>query len=199
MRHLIILTAFAIVAACATGATGPGAADRFDSFRATETRDFRGYDKVYLAPPVAGPEVLARVETRRLRSNERPIGARDITDMLGELNEDLERELGRVAELVDGPGPGILTVRTTLTDLNANRPTQTELAMQPGLTMNSIASGDSAVQIQLLEDGRLLAEIRDRDNIDTLIDQGVINAGVWVTARQHFSQVASRLAALLSD
>ncbi|MEM1381127.1 MAG: hypothetical protein AAGH41_10940 [Pseudomonadota bacterium] len=200
MRNLFLSAAFLGLAACATGATGPDAAARFDRFTEVSTRDFTGYDQVFIAAPVAGEDIVKRIGVRipGIRRDVRPLSQRDVDFMLGELNGELRGAVGSVATLVDAPGPGILTIRTILTDLDANRPTQIELAQEPGLSLQSLSAGDSSITLQFLEDGTLLAEARDTDNVVSLQDQGVIAAGIWTTARQHFRQVSNKVAALLS-
>lgn len=200
MRSLLISAAAALaLAACATGPTGPDAAGRFDSFQAIETSDFRGYDRVQLLMPVPSAEVAARIDARTVgRSDIRPISRRDMDAKLMDLRDDLARELGKQVRIVEQAGPGVVTVRTTLTALNANRPTMAEMADSPGLSFDSIAAGDAAVRIELLEDGQLLAVIDDRDNVTSLNDPGVNTAAIWGTADQFFRQVASKLGALFA-
>ncbi|NRA30379.1 MAG: DUF3313 family protein [Parvularculaceae bacterium] len=199
MRKLILSLAILTLAACASSPTGPGATGRFDSFNAVQTRDFTGYDSVYIAMPTASEELLERRNIRTLRRQERPIGDREISFMANQLMGDLNRELGRVATIVGNPGPGVLTVQTEITKLNANRPTQTEMQVEPGLSFESIYAGDAAVTIRLLEDDKLLAVIKDEDNMQRLFDRGPQVFGIWDTARQHFGRVSAKLAALLQD
>lgn len=199
MRKLILSLVILTLAGCATSATGPGAASRFDSFNAVETRDFTSYDKVYIAMPTASEELLERRNIRSLRRQERPIGDREINFMANQLMSDLNRQLGQVAQVVGNPGPGVLTVQTEITKLNANRPTQTEMQAEPGLSFESVYAGDAAVTIRLLEEDRLLAVIKDEDNMQQLFDRGPQVFGIWDTARQHFGRVSAKLAALLQD
>ncbi|MCQ8186384.1 DUF3313 family protein [Parvularcula maris] len=198
MRALLLALPLCL-AACAGGPTGPEAAKRFDRFEAVETNDFRSYEQVQVIAPEAGEELQARAD-RRLptRSLEREIATRDIEYKLADLREEIEEALAREVELVEEGGPGILTVRTILTQLEANRPTQAELAAQPGLDFNSISEGRASVRIELSEDGRLLAVIEDADNVTGLNDPRILpGAGIWTTADQHFDAVARKLTALL--
>jgi len=200
MRKLVASLALIALTACASTATGPGAASRFDSFRAVETRDFTGYDRVYIAMPVASDELLERRDVRRVvRNDVRPIGDREINQMANQLFNDLNRQVGRVAQVVGNPGPGVLTIQSEITKLNANRPTQTELGREPGLSFDSIYVGDAAVTIRLLEEDRLLAVIKDADNERSLQDRSIQSFGIWDTARRQFGQVSAKLAALLQD
>lgn len=198
MRKLLILGAALMLTACATP-TGPDAAGSFDRFRVVTTKDFRSYDRVQVLPPEAGPEVLKRVDARRYRVNERPISQRDLDAQLADLEQSLIQAVGREAQIVQQGGEGVLTIAATVTDLNANRPTQAELAAEPGLSLQSIATGDSAVRIELSENGRVLAVIEDRDNVNSLADPEAQVAGIWTTARRHFNRVSANVAALLRD
>lgn len=201
MRTILLAAAAALaLSACATGPTGPEAASRFDSYQGE--RDVTAFDRVQLLRPVASADVQARVGMRSVgisRRDERPISQRDLDAKIDDLYDDLRREIGASARLVDEAGPGVLTIQTTLTDLNANRPTQAELAAQPGLDFRSIASGDASVTYVLSEDGRTIATIRDGDNVTSLADQRVFGAGIWSTADQFFRQTANRMGSLLAS
>lgn len=197
----VAAAALVTLTACASGPTGPDAAGRFDSFEAVVTNDFTGYDKVYIKAPTAGPEIQARIGSRRLLARtrrDRPIDQRDVDKKLEDLHQDLERALGRRARLVDESGPGVLTITTVVTQLDANRPTQAELAAEPGLSLQSIDAGDAAVMITLSENGRVLARLRDSDNITSINDPGFIPVAVWGTADQFFGQLSNKLADLIS-
>ncbi|MEE4209647.1 MAG: hypothetical protein V2I43_10305 [Parvularcula sp.] len=200
MRLISLLFLSAGLVACATG-TGPDAARRFTEFEAVTTSDFRGYDRVHLVMPVAGEEIIERIDRRQLGRSaiaERPLGEEDITRALTRLDGDLRRELGPVVTLVETPGPGILTIEPVLIDLDANRPTMTELSFQPQLSMMSISAGDAEVIYRFSEDGRLLATARDRD-IEETLGQIPPVAGIWDTADRFFDLTARRMRALLSD
>lgn len=197
LRLFAAAAASAILAACATP-TGPDATGRFDSFQSITTSDFTGYERVQILRPAISPEIAERIDARDIGrfERERPLGQRDVDARIAELERHLRRQLGNQAQLVGQAGPGVLTVRSTIIELNANRPTQAEVAANPALSLNSIAAGDAGVRFELLEDGQLLAVIEDRDNITTINDPGV-GVGVWSTANQFFGQTSRRLAALL--
>lgn len=200
MRKLLIAATAIILGACATGATGPDAASRFDRFTVVTTNDFTGYDRVHIPRPEVGPEVQERIGTRSrgIRNDIRPLGQRDVDMMLDRLHNDMKGTVGAVVTLVDAPGAGVLTVKTTVIDLEPNRPTQQELALEPSLSLQSLYAGESSIDFEFLENGTLLAEARDTDNIVSLQDQAIVGAGIWTTAQQHFGQVANKLAALLT-
>ncbi|NNU15430.1 DUF3313 family protein [Parvularcula sp. ZS-1/3] len=197
MRFLLP-AAVLLLAACASGPTGPEAAKRFDSFQAVQTDDFTGYSKVQVLSLSVSPEIEARVDARTIgRDRERPISRRDLDEKLGDFRADIERRLATQAELVEEGGPGILTVRTIVTELDANRPTMAELADNPGLSIQSLATGAAAARVELSEDGKLLAVIEDEDNVTSLQDQTVLNGAIWQTADRYFARLADKLAALL--
>jgi hypothetical protein len=202
MRYSLLAMAALGLAACAGGPTGPEAAERFDSFEAVQTNDFRRFEQVQVLAPEAGEEVQERIGARRsgIRGRqERPLGQRDVDAKLADLRRSIENQLENQVELTEEGGPGVLTMRVILTDLNANRPTQAELAAEPGLDFSSIATGDAAVRIELSEDGQLLAVIEDADNINNLNNFGpILPAGVWFTADRYFESLATKLADLLA-
>ena len=199
MRLAALLAAAAVtgLAACATP-TGPDAAGRFDAYEGTA--DLRGYDAVYVAPVTADEALLARIGARTLGpfDQTRALSERDVAYQQRELAEELTRQLGRVAELRDAPGPGVLTVEAQLTALDANLPTQAELADQPGLDfVRSRSVGDAAARVRLSEDGRELAVIEDRAFRRNLNDP-TVGVGVWNTANQFYDRFSRKVAALLA-
>lgn len=198
MRGLLIPAAALLLTACAT-ATGPDAANRFDSYRTVQSQDLQSFERVQVLMPTAGPDVAKRIDARRrLNSRERPLSQRDVDEKLARLHGDLVRAIGRNHQITSQGGEGVLTVRTILTDLNANRPTQADLADNPGLSFQSIATGDAAVTIEFLEDGQVLAVVKDRDNVTNLNDPRAQPAGIWSTADRFFDRVAEKVSALLS-
>ena len=199
MRGTLLTAAAILLAACAS-ATGPEAAGRFDKFNAVETTDFRSYERVQVLAPVAGPDVTKRIDARRgLRSNERVLSQRDVDAQLAGLHQDLIRAIGREAQIVGQGGEGILTIKTVVTELDANRPTQAELSDNPGLSIQSISTGRAAVEMELSENGRVLATLKDRDNVSSLADLRVQGAGIWTTANRFFASVSEKVSALLRD
>jgi hypothetical protein len=200
MRALLLALPL-LLAACAGGPTGPEAAKRFDRFEAVETNDFRSYRQAQILAPEMGEDLADRAGRRfSTRSLQREIAVRDVEAKLADLREEIEAKLAEEVELVEEGGPGVLTVRTILTKLDANRPTAAELGANPGLDANSLSAGAASVRIELSEDGRLLAVIEDSDNIAGLNDPRILpGAGIWLTADQHFDAVARKLADLLRD
>lgn len=201
MKKRLFSTLLLVLAACVSGPTGPEAANRFNSFEAVETADFTGYDKVHLERPVAASEITDRVGRRVLlsptRRSERPLGQQDIDENLDRLLRELTIALQDQVELVEAPGPGILTISTTLTELDANRPTQAELVANPGLSMQSISTGAAAVEIELSEDGRVLARLSDSDQVAGLADPEAQTNMIWGTANWFYSRLGRKISALL--
>ncbi|MEM9839683.1 MAG: DUF3313 family protein [Pseudomonadota bacterium] len=200
MRTILFASVALALAACATGVTGPDAASRFDRFTVVTTKDFTGYERVHIPRPAVGPDVQERIgaRTRGIRNDVRPLGQRDVDAMVDRLHRDMQSAVGEVVTLVEAPGPGVLTIKTTVIDLDSNRPTQQELALEPSLSLQSLYAGESSIEFEFLENGELLAEARDTDNVVSLQDQAIIGAGIWTTAQQHFRQVSNKLAALLA-
>ncbi|MEM1410152.1 MAG: hypothetical protein AAGG79_05330, partial [Pseudomonadota bacterium] len=112
MRQFLLVLSCLTLLACATGPTGPDAAGRFDRFNAVETRDFTGYNRVFIATPTISSEIQARVGARTVQRSYvrdiRPLGERDIEYVLDDLEDNLRRYVGRTAKLVDAPGDGVL-------------------------------------------------------------------------------------------
>lgn len=200
MRSIFSALALVALTACVNGPTGPDAASRFDRFEAVGTKDFTGYDKVYIPAPVASEELQARTEifSSNLRRDDRPIAQRDIDAKLSDLHDDLKRAVSKQATLVSAPGEGVLTIITTVTRLESNRPTQAELTRNPALSFQSFSVGAGAVDYELSENGRVLATISDTDNAPPLGAGNDGNQGIWQTVDQFFGQSSRRIADLLT-
>lgn len=184
------------LAACAT-AVGPDAARRFDSFDASGTSDFTGYEQVYLAPVTASQALLDRVEYRRRGPSDttRPLSQRDIDARINDLTEDLATSLGRKATLVDGPGDGVLTVSVVLTDLQANRPTLADMNDEPGLSVDSRYSGGAAAEVTFRENGKTLAVATDSNVGQQRLD--LVSPALWGETNQFFYGLSQKIAGLL--
>lgn len=184
--------------ACATP-TGPEAKSLFDSFEMTETVDLSSYDRVFIPVVDAGDEVMARIGYRPIGPTDRirPLSARDIERRGEALRDDLVREVGAVATIVEAPAPGVLTISATITDLDANRPTQAELAATPSLDFDSISVGGAAVRVTFSEDGRQLAVAEDAERL-TNINDPAVGVGIWTVSDRFFNRFARQMAALLS-
>lgn len=199
LKFLISAAALTLAAACATPATGPEAADRFDTFEyAAGAVDFSSYEKVYLAPVTASDELKGLVGYRPIgpTDTKRPLDEGDLEEKLSDLGDDLTKALGDAAMLVDAGGPGVLTVEVVLTKLEANRPTMADFAVEPGLSMSSVYSGKAEIEITLSENGKVLATARDGDYPQ--LNETLQPAPIWSTADRYFERVAGKLADLLS-
>ena len=181
---------------CATP-TGIAAYDAFDAYEGDRV-SLAGYDAVHVAPVTSAPDVAARVDVNPIgpRNQVRPLQQSTLTDKQDDLAEELSRRLGRIAELRDAPGPGVLTVAAELTELEANRPTMAELSAQPGLDFRSVSVGDAGVRITLSEDGRVIGVIDDRA-VRRNFNDPTVGVAVWGTVDRYFERVSEQVAALL--
>ncbi|WOI53746.1 DUF3313 family protein [Parvularcula sp. LCG005] len=199
IRAILIGGLVATLAACASAPVGPESTGRFDDFTvaAGGTADFTGYDMVFLAPIAVSDDLMERVgyQPRSLRDDIRPLSERELNAKVAQFDEQLRAKLGPVATLTDGPGLGVLTIEVTLTDLEANRPTQAELAASPGLSYESRAAGGASADVAFYEGERLLATARDTEVGTMRIDE--IPGSTWYEANQFFARFASKVAGLL--
>ncbi|MBB4658746.1 DUF3313 family protein [Parvularcula dongshanensis] len=194
MKRILAPAMLVLAAACAT--SGPAS---FDSFEAAEAADFASYDQVYIAPITASQDVLDRIGARPISrfDRTRPLDQDDIDGQIEDLREAIEERVGRVATLTDAPGPGVLTMQITLTELQSNRPTMAEMREDPSLSFESISVGAAAVDIVLSEEGRTLATIED-ENFFRRIDDPAVSSRRWATADIYFDRLSRKLADLLA-
>ena len=200
IKLLFTAAAFAVLGACATPAGGPAAQDRFDTFDLTSTAPvWASYEQVYVAPITASDDLKALIGYRSKGPNDRKraISERDIDNKLSDLDEDVRREVGDVATLVDEPGPGILTVAIEVTRLEANRPTQEEMASEPGLSMQSVYAGAAAATVTFSEGDTVIATAND--SYTPVLDEVRPVAGIWSTVDRFSGRLADKIANLIDD
>ncbi|ADM08527.1 hypothetical protein PB2503_02247 [Parvularcula bermudensis HTCC2503] len=206
MMRIVTLAACLMIAvsACATspsvpsGPYGQAAQSRFDDFTETAgATDFTQYNAVFLAPITVSDEIAERYDIRRpaLSGSPRPLSPALVEAKIAELREDLEAALVQVTSLADAPGADILTLEVELIALDANRPTQADFAVSPGLSLQSLYSGEAGAIVTFSTDDTVLAVARDIDRPG--LDLTEPGAGIWSTADRFFRRLADKTAALL--
>jgi len=128
VRHLVAVAAIALAAGCAatkagkaedvhysgflssyTGMTATGDSD-FASFRYVKPGlDLSSYTGILVDHPVARMSDAARAS----------IGDDDMAYLLGSFEHSLRETLGKKWNLVDAPGPGVLRIRSCVTDADS--------------------------------------------------------------------------------
>ena len=200
IKLLFTAASFAVLSACATPAGGPAAQDRFDTFELTSTAPvWASYEEVYVAPITASEDLKALIgyRTRGPNDRKRPLSARDIDNKLSDLDEDVRREVKDVATLVGEPGPGVLTIAIEVTRLEANRPTQEEMASETGLSMRSVYAGAAAANITFSEGGTVIATASD--SYTPVLSEVQPVVGIWSTVDRFSGRLAGKIADLLDD
>ncbi|MEM6648989.1 MAG: hypothetical protein AAF603_01925 [Pseudomonadota bacterium] len=200
IKTLAAILTLGVLTACATtSATGPAATARFDDFQVVMTSDFTGYQSVYLAPITVSEEIRERIGFRRLNiaDRTRPLSESDINRKSEDLAEDLRRAISAKANLVNAPGPSILTIEVMLTELQANRPTLEEINDNVGLSLQSRYEGGAGASLTFKENGAVLATARDTQirNLDPLN----FPEAIWRDADQFFVNLANKTADLLGS
>ena len=200
MRLLAALLSLTLgLSACAT-ATGPEAASRFDRFEGDATA-LAAYDRFHVAPVTVSEDIQARVDrragvTRVMGNDDRPLGEEDVARNTERLAQALRSALGEVGTLSDAPGPGVLTVAVELTQLNANRPTMTEMRTNPGLDFRSISIGGAGVSGTLSEGDLVLVSFSDAA-VPARIDDPALGNSIWSEADRYYRTISAKLADLL--
>ncbi|MEO1657020.1 MAG: DUF3313 family protein [Pseudomonadota bacterium] len=200
MYRLVTVFALSMLAACATD--GGPRLERFNTIEIGGLSDFTAYDKVHLVPSVASENVMAQTEIRFVNSlrganqDDQPLDEADIRRKLADYDDALKGVLGDKVTLVDQPGPGVLTIRPTVTALEANRPDLTRAGRAyPGFT-RVLAVGEAASSFAFSVDGEEIGTLADASNDRVLNDRGFLPLGVWETADRYFNQSASNLGSL---
>lgn len=195
---IVSIAASAMLAACAT-ATGPDAAARFDSFEAADAAALQQYDRVFVAPVKASDEVRERLGYRPVgrADTTRPLDEDDLERRLADIKEDLEGELAARGKLADAPGEGVLTLDVTVTELDADRPTQADFAAEPSLSYRSRYTGRAAADLQFRDGDKVVAEASDES--ESSFTDPVPPVGTWTEADRFAERLADKVGDLLED
>ncbi|MFQ5564035.1 MAG: DUF3313 family protein [Parvularculaceae bacterium] len=161
MTLLRIGAAAAVVLAAATTIPTAVSARSFDEVALTTDKQLASYEAVYIAPVKAELNLDVR-QIDRSGSGDRPISDRDIADKISDFQRELERAFSRSFDLADAPGPGVLTIEATLTDLASTRPTMAEYSRRVSLDFRSVYVGRAEASFVLSGDGEVLATLSDR-------------------------------------
>lgn len=157
--------------------------------------DLSGYDAVYVAPvqvTLQNEGATGAIAYRRNPSAERPVDARDQARNAKEFRETLIRVLSKSRQVVDAPGPGVLTIEATLTKLRSTKPTMADLQAQTSLDyMRSVYAGGAAATVRFSENGKALGEWSDSDYGN--FSDGDVRIGVWQDADRAFYSIARGL------
>lgn len=162
----------------------------FDSVAIATDRALASFDTVYIAPVKADLNLDVR-KFDRSGQGDRPINDRDIADQAEDLQEELERAFSTAFSLAEAPGPGILTIEATLTDLASTRPTMADYARPGYIDQRSIYAGGAEATFVFSEDGQTLTTIGDRQ-FGSFGDHRP-RIGVWDDANWTFGSWSRRL------
>lgn len=197
-KPLLMSGLFALaLTACAAAPEGPAAASRFDSFTSVQSVSLGSFDKIFVADVTADEDLKARIGYRPMGTsdNKRPITQRDLDRQLANFEADLKDALGRRAELVDAPGPGVLTVEVVATRLEANLPTRADLSANPGLSVRSRYTGGGSATVTFKENGQELATAEDSNLGRRQLDE--VAPATWGEANQFYRRFSDKVSALL--
>ncbi len=192
----IRLTSLMVMAVCTGIALASCASSGGGKF--STSADFSPYTAVYVAPVEISDGLMRRASgpTSRLPGNsDRPISTRDVNQKAGDFRRALISELGRRQSIASGPGSNVITVYTTLTDLEASRPTQADYQAQPGLSFQSEYTGKASATFVLKGGDKQLAAFSD--SYDGHLDDSR-RASLWGDADYAFRRWGRQLAAAIS-
>ncbi|MEL6789368.1 MAG: DUF3313 family protein [Pseudomonadota bacterium] len=185
----LLVTGFFLLALQAPAAQ----AQRFDSIEESgaKTQPFADYEAVYVAPvEVMIPEGRRQLIRSRTRGD-RGVSDRDQALKADDLYQDLVSRLQRDFDIVDTPGPGVLTVAATVTEMQSSRPTQEDLGRLVGLSPNSLYAGSAAAVFVLSENDTILATLSDRYSGN--LNDGFPRVGIWSDVDRAFTRWARNL------
>lgn len=175
----------------------PASAGPFDKVSYTgENKSFSEYTAIYIAPVEVSLEEPANRFRRRRGNGDRPVSNSDQAQKANDLYEDLSRNVGNRFDLADNPGPGILTISTTLTELQSTRPTQADYTQEVSLNFNSVYAGGAAATFVLSENGSEVATLSDR--YFGSFNDGLPRNGIWSDTDRTFSRWSRNISKFLA-
>ncbi len=133
-----LFSLLSLVTACASG-----------PFSFSTASNFAHIDTVYIAP-IAVSEDLQTRSTHRMRrgfQQKRPVSQSDLTKKAQDLAKSLTREISQSHSVSSGSDHNTLTIRITITDLIASRPTKADYDAEPGLSFQSIYAGGLSAKV----------------------------------------------------
>lgn len=190
-------TTIAIAAALGAAAFMSVATARAHPFSAVNLANeakLSAFASVHVAPVAAELPAVARYDRS---GGERPVDPADAAEKAADLQRRLADAIGKKLTLASGPGPGVLTINTTLTRLVSSRPTRADYRLQPSLDFRSVYAGGAAARFEFSENGAPLgAMIGD---FDTSLADGWLRSGIWDDADRAFSSWARAMPEFLAE
>lgn len=193
MFNKSIKIVLAAITALATALT-PAIAAPFDSLSVTqEDRSFSTFEKVYIAP--IEMELDQRDTPRRPRFSSRRdpyVPKDDQAEKAKDLHDTLSAAFDKHFELVEAPGPGVLTISPKLTRLVPSRLTLSSRATTLGRDVNrTVYAGGASFDVTLSEGKTVLASLEDR--YSTSFADQTPRVGFWQDADEAFGFFSTKL------
>ncbi len=162
----------------------------------SKTKPFSEYSQVYIDIVDVSLDLNVRRAGPRTGRFDRPVSERDQSEKANDLHNDLINRIGNRFELADRPGPGILTLSATITELKSSRPTIADYSQQVSLSANSVYVGGAAATFVLSENGQELATISDKDFGS--FNDGLPRIGIWSDTDRAFGRWGRKMAKFLA-
>lgn len=170
---------------------GTGLAAPFDSENLMTDRELSSFESVYIAPVETNLDLDIPTYDRS-GSKGRPVPPEDAARKAADFHDELVEVFGGSFSLASAPGPGVLTVQATLTNLESTLPTVADYDRNTSLSFRSVSAGGAAMTTVFSEDGAPLAEVSD--NFDSSLTDGVVRSATWHDADRAFYRWARKLA-----
>lgn len=192
LRYGVSVGVFAAAILSATTAF----AGAFDSENRISDKQLSSFDSIYIAPVETDLD-LNVVAFDRSGYGDRPVSADDAAARAAEFYDKLVDAFGKSFSLASAPGPGVLTLETTLTKLESTRPTLADYSRDTSLSSRTVYSGGAAMTAAFSEDGAPLVELSD--SFKGNLNDGHPRSGLWEDAGRAFRYWAKHLAGYAKD
>lgn len=192
MRKLVVTAAAASAALLA--ALSSVLAHPFSSVSIGEGAKLADYKSAYVAPVATDLPEVARYDRS---GGDRPVDPADAALKAADLQKKLSDALGKKMTMATGPGPGVLTVSTTLTRLQSSRPTRADYAREPNLDFDSVYAGGATARFEFSEEGKALGAIVG--DYDATLSDGWPRVGIWDDVDRAFWSWSRAMADFIAD
>lgn len=187
MRYIALSLSFLFMALAVD------AAPKFDSVD-LETSDLSlgAYQQIYIAPVSVNLKHERKGALGRFRAIQPVVPQQDKDEKAAHLHQTLTRQLSKTAEIVNVPGPGILTIAPTLYRLTPSRLTLANRAARLDTDFNgSVTAGGAEIEFQFSEGKEPLGSLKDR--YQSSLNDGSPRVGFWDDADDAFALISQKL------
>lgn len=153
-------------------------AQPFDELTTSTDTTLSEFQKIYIAPVKLDLPETTRRRNRFTSREDRPVSGRDQSRKAQDLKNHMTAAFAKSFQIVDAPGPDVLTVEAVITRLISTRPTLEDLRIFPGIDFSSsLYAGGGNFDIALKSSDIILATLTE--DYRTSLNDGRPRVATW--------------------